>query len=49
MNHPEGRTQQGDILNENALALVEVDKLWAQTVFFGEAALIHGNTVFSRL
>ena len=49
MDNPERRTQQGDVLYQNAFALVEVDELWAQAVLLGEAALVHGYSVFSRL
>ena len=40
MDNPEGRAQQGDILYQNALALVEVDELWTQSVLFGKATLV---------
>ncbi len=49
MNHPEWRTQQGEVFQEDVLTLVEVDKLWAQTVILGENALVHINTVFCLL
>ena len=49
MNHPERGAQQGNILNENALAQVHVNQLWAQTICLGEAALVQGNTILSIL
>ena len=47
MNDPERRTQQGDILNQDALALVEVNHLWTQTIGGTELTLVHGNTILS--
>ena len=49
MNDPERRAQQGNVLNEDALALVEVYHLGTQTVSRSETALVHVNTVFSLL
>ena len=39
MDHPEWRTQQGDVLQQDAFALVEANQLWAQTIFGSENAL----------
>ena len=39
MDYPEGRTQQGDVLHENTLALVEVDELGTQTILWTEDTL----------
>ena len=49
VDDPEGRAQQGDILDEDAVALVEVDHLRAQTVLGTEATLVHVDTVFGLL
>ena len=57
MDDPEGRAQQRDILEQNALTLIEADELWAQTVFSSEDALgralpfliIHGDAVLAVL
>ena len=45
VDDPEGRPQQGDVLNEDALALVQVNHLGTQTVLRTEAALVHVDTV----
>ena len=55
MNYPEGRTQEGDILEEDTFTLVEVDKLWTHTILRSKYALgrafsffiIHGNTILT--
>ena len=39
MDHPEGRTQQGDILHQDAFTLVEVDELRTQAVLRTEHTL----------
>ena len=49
MDNPERRAQQGDVLNEDAFALVEVDHLGTQPVGGTKAALVHGDTIFSLL
>ena len=45
VNHPEGRVEQGDVLDEDALTLGEVDQLWAQTVLRSEGALLRALTL----
>ena len=55
MDGPEGRLQQGDILQQDALTPVEADQLRAETVFRAKDALrvssalfiIHGYAVFA--
>ena len=47
MDDPEGRAQQGDIFDEDTLALVQVDHLGAQAVARTVASLVHGHPVFS--
>ena len=47
MDDPEGRAQQGDVLDEDTLTLVEVDELWTQTIVGVEASLVHIHTVLS--
>ena len=47
MDNPEGRAQQGDVLDEDTLTLVEVDELWTQTIVGVEAPLVHIHTVLS--
>ena len=57
MNHPEWRTQQRDILQQNTFALIKTDKLRAQTVFRTEYSLgrtftfliIHRDSVLTVL
>ena len=49
MNDPEGRAQQRDILDENAVTLVGTDELRTQTILRTEAALVHVDAVFSSL
>ena len=57
MDDPEGRGEQRDILNQDALTLVDVDKLRTQTVGRGEGALwrataffvLHRDAVFTIL
>ena len=49
MDNPEGRTQQGDVLNENALTLVEVNHLRTQTVLRTKTALVHINAILGTL
>ena len=57
MDHPEGRAQQGDILEEDTLALVEADELGTEAVFRSEDALggaltfliVHGDAVLAVL
>ena len=57
MDDPEWRAKQGDVFHQNALTLVEVHQLWAQTVFRTEDALrcalsflvVHGNAVLTVL
>ena len=46
MDNPEWRAQQGDVLYQNALALVEVDELWTHAVLLGEATFVHRYAVF---
>ena len=45
VNHPEGRVEQGDVLDEDALTLGEVDQLWAQTILRSEGALLRALTL----
>ena len=45
MDDPERGTQQGDVFNQNAFALVEIDHLWAQTACRTKLTLVHGNAV----
>ena len=45
MKHPERRAQQGDIFDKDAVAVHEVHHLWAQTIFFVKAALVHIHAV----
>ena len=57
VNHPERRTQQCDILQQNAFALVKAYQLWAQTILSCKHALgatltfliIHRYTVLTIL
>ena len=49
VDDPERRAQQGDILDENALALVQVNHLRAQPVGRAVASLVHGNAVLGLL
>ena len=49
MDDPERRAQQSDVLDENALALVEVDHLRAQSVLRTKATLIHVDAVLGSL
>ena len=57
MDDPEGRAQQRDILEQDALALIEADELWAQTILRAKHALgraltfliIHGDAVLAVL
>ena len=48
MDNPERRTQQRNILDENAVAGVEVDKLRAQAVGRSEAAFVHVDTILGH-
>ena len=45
VKYPEGRTQQGHILDKNTFTLVEVNHLGAQTILGTKAALVHVDTV----
>ena len=55
MNHPEGRAQQRDVLEQDALALVERDELRPQSILRAEDALrrapslfvVHGDAVLA--
>ena len=57
MNDPEGRTQQGDILNQNALALIKADELGTHAILGREGtggcgaslAVRHGLAILSIL
>ena len=49
VNHPEGRTKQGNVLDEDSLTLVEVNHLGAQTVLRAKATLVHGHTILGLL
>ena len=49
VDDPERGAQQGDILNQDALTLVEVDELGTQTVLRAEAALVHVDTILGSL
>ena len=44
MNHPERRVEQGDVFDEDALTLGEVDQLRTQAVLLSEGALLRGVT-----
>ena len=45
VNHPERRTQQGDVFNEDAFALIQVNHLRAKSVGCSETALVHVHAV----
>ena len=49
VDNPERRTQQGDILNENTVAIVDVNELRAQTVLGSETAFLHVHSILSIL
>ena len=49
MDDPKGRAQQGEVLHQDVLTLIEVDELRAQAVLLGEDALVHVHAVLGLL
>jgi len=49
MDHPKRRVDQTDPLDQNALAVHDIDELWPQSLTSSKASLVGINTVFSHL